>query len=398
MKTKKNLCSIVLASTFILLFLIRISPTASASIAETQITTHGTASHPDIDGNKIVWEDTRNGNSEIYALDLSTNKETQITDKSNQYDPAIYGNKVVWLDIRDKNIYSICMYDLSTHRETPIVSGDLREPTIYGNTIVYNSEPGIMMYDLSTKQTTQISRQNGYVANHPAIYGNNIVWEDSRNEDGNSEIYMYNLSASKETQITTSGKAHHPDIYGNKIVWEDNRNVNGDIYMYDLSTKKETQITTNSSNSENPVIYGNNVVWQDNRNGNWNIYAYDLITHQQIHTTDKSDQVAPAIYSNKIVWVDNRNGNPDIYTGIINYLPVAAFSASTVSGKAPLSVTFIDKSTDAYYWSWNFGDKITSTAQNPVHKYTKAGNYTASLTVKNTAGVDTKTVYIIPTI
>jgi len=48
------------------------------------------------------------------------------------------------------------------------------------------------------------------------------------------------------------------------------------------------------------------------------------------------------------VWVDNRAGNPDIYAGTISYLPVATFSASAVSGKAPLSVTFIEKSTDAY--------------------------------------------------
>ena len=77
--------------------------------------------------------------------------------------------------------------------------------------------------------------------------------------------------------------------------------------------------------------------------------------------------------------------------------PVAAFSASPVTGKPPLTVKFNDKSTGSpASWSWNFGDKSTSTAKNPVHKYSKAGKYTVSLAVKNAAGSNTakKTNYI----
>ncbi len=70
--------------------------------------------------------------------------------------------------------------------------------------------------------------------------------------------------------------------------------------------------------------------------------------------------------------------------------PVAAFSASSLSGKAPLTVTFTDKSTGSpTSWSWNFGDKSTSTVKNPVYKYNKAGKYTVILTVKNAAGSNT---------
>ena len=53
---------------------------------------------------------------------------------------------------------------------------------------------------------------------------------------------------------------------------------------------------------------------------------------------------------------------------------------------------FIDKSTNnPASWQWNFGDKSTSTTQNPTHKYTKAGKYTVSLIVKNAAGSNTTT-------
>ena len=78
--------------------------------------------------------------------------------------------------------------------------------------------------------------------------------------------------------------------------------------------------------------------------------------------------------------------------------PIAAFSASPTSGKATLKVKFTDKSTGGTpaSWTWNFGDGKSSSTKNPEHKYSKAGKYTVSLTVKNSAGTNTakKTNYI----
>ena len=101
MRHKEKLYSIAIASAAMVLFLILVSSTASASITEKWITNHGTASNPAIYGNTIVWQDSRNGNSDIYIYDLSTKKQIHTTNPSNQTDPAIYGNKVVWADDRN---------------------------------------------------------------------------------------------------------------------------------------------------------------------------------------------------------------------------------------------------------------------------------------------------------
>ncbi|WP_141241773.1 PKD domain-containing protein, partial [Methanosarcina spelaei] len=56
---------------------------------------------------------------------------------------------------------------------------------------------------------------------------------------------------------------------------------------------------------------------------------------------------------------------------------VANFTSSVTSGKLPLTVTFTDTSTGTpTKWKWSFGDGTTSTQQNPIHKYSKAGTYT----------------------
>ena len=66
---------------------------------------------------------------------------------------------------------------------------------------------------------------------------------------------------------------------------------------------------------------------------------------------------------------------------------VANFTANITTGQAPLAVAFTDTSTGGpVSWSWNFGDGSTSTAQNPVHTYTAAGNYTVTLNVTNAHG------------
>ncbi|MEK6871867.1 MAG: hypothetical protein AABX16_03100, partial [Nanoarchaeota archaeon] len=161
--------------------------------------------NPAIYGDKIVWQDGRNGNYDIYLYDLSTNTERQITsDPSYQFYPAIYEDKIVWEDDRNNKNEKDNIYDLD-----------------------------IYLYDLSTNTERRITT-NAYNQQNPAIYGDKIVWSDYRN--GNDDIYLYDLSTNTEKRITTNAyNQQNPDIYGDKIVWDDNRNIIEDIYLYDLS-------------------------------------------------------------------------------------------------------------------------------------------------------------------
>jgi PKD repeat protein len=72
--------------------------------------------------------------------------------------------------------------------------------------------------------------------------------------------------------------------------------------------------------------------------------------------------------------------------------PVAAFKSTDTYGDAPLTIQFIDSSTNSpTAWAWSFGDGGTSSSQNPSHTYTSAGTYTVTMTATNSGGSSTST-------
>jgi len=78
-------------------------------------------------------------------------------------------------------------------------------------------------------------------------------------------------------------------------------------------------------------------------------------------------------------------------------VPAVSFATNVTGGTAPLSILFIDTSTNSpTSWVWSFGDGSTATGASPVHTYTTDGVYTVTLTATNSAGSNTisKTAYI----
>ncbi|MFQ3647212.1 MAG: PKD domain-containing protein [Anaerolinea sp.] len=67
--------------------------------------------------------------------------------------------------------------------------------------------------------------------------------------------------------------------------------------------------------------------------------------------------------------------------------PIAAFVQDVTTGNAPVTVRFTNQSQGQITsFLWFFGDGSTSTQQNPVHTYTRAGIYTITLQVTGPGG------------
>ena len=425
MGNKRKLYSIALASIVSVCVLLTLISAIASAVEETRLSAEtGEVGGPAIYGDKVVWSYW----DKIHLYDLNARNDTIISMLGPYYAayPAIHGDKIVWFFYNmynPKDEYGLYVYDITTSEIliTKNVS-DWTYPDIYGNRFVWTENGNIFMYDISTNIQIQIPTNES--ASNPAIYDNKIVWvghrpndvaiDENNNSISRSDIYMYDLSTKKETRISTSGRALNPAIYGDRIVWPDSRNLDfltgpGDIYMYNLSTEEESRISYSERSSSPPAIYGDRIVWCDRHN---NIYMYDLSTQKETQITTSGSAMSPDIYGDIIVDVDFREGLPtgdgylcDIYMYNLtakSIKPQAVFTSNVTSGNAPLTVHFTDISNGEAptSWYWDFGDGIHSKhAMNATHTFTKPGNYTISLTVENVAGNSTATKpgYIVVT-
>ena len=67
-------------------------------------------------------------------------------------------------------------------------------------------------------------------------------------------------------------------------------------------------------------------------------------------------------------------------------LPTPNFAITGNGGTAPCVVSFVNTSTNATSYSWDFGDGGSSFSANPSHSYSKGGSFTVTLTATNSAG------------
>jgi len=145
----------------------------------------------------IVWlgQDDQ-GNDQIYAHNLATNKTEMITNRSSGKDvPSIYRTKIVWAD-KGEHDASDAYWD-------------------------------IYSYDLATKKETKLNKQSGQYA-YPSIHAQGVVWTEIRAYD---VMVYYDFATGQQFSL---GEGKYPILRNGQVIYKHARD--GGLSVLELRT------------------------------------------------------------------------------------------------------------------------------------------------------------------
>ena len=178
-----------------------------------------------------------------------------------------------------------------------------------------------------------------------------------------------------------------------------------DLFTYSISHPPTAAFTFTPSSGSSPVLVqftDHSLVYKGTM---WNWSVGDGVWYNTTVSSNPNVLYSIGTYSVSLT-VSNESGSntftnltpiivsPAVISGTA---PVAFFTATPLTGIAPVTVQFADTSTGLPTgWLWAFGDGNTSTSKNPSYTYSFAGTYTVNLTASNSGGsnITSKTGYI----
>ena len=194
---------------------------------------------PATDGTIVAWEDSRDGNMEIYAMDLGTNEERRITnDLAVDSKPAVSDGHIVWQRCAAGGTCDIYHYNWA---------------------------------DGTTQQITNTPLSN---ERNPDMNSQDIVYQGDW--DGNSDIAVYHLDTGTEGRLTLAGDQANPHVWGDNVAFDD---LSSGLYhekLWNIPSDAVFDITGGTSGQYLNSIWENRVVYTDDRNGDLEIYMTEF--------------------------------------------------------------------------------------------------------------------------
>ncbi len=323
-------------------------------------------------GRRVVWQDQRNGNWDIFAQDLGdeTAQAFAVTDNTlNQERPRTDGRYVVWEDRQEDGTWDIWAKDIDSADPifavtvTPEI--DERKPAVYWPWVVYQCKPvlnpgapwQLMSYNFITGATEFVD-QTTQDQLDPAVHGQRVVWQDFR-DVGYGEIYMKDLRTGEVHRITDdTGGQYYPVIFDHWIVWADNRNTQFDLYGYNLKRHVEIQLTNTLEDETRPYLNAEWVLYEEDSAGelNINLRLLHLASLASVQlTNEESQKEKPSMASGKLFWIDLRSGHRQVMAGPVPDLQPVFNNRNTVAVTEGMIANLEDAYTLLKLWNEQAG-------------------------------------------
>jgi len=177
-----------------------------------------TQRNTDVFWKKIVYEDNRAGNWDVYLYDFDSDTETSIIASSlQQTNPHIYGDFVAYEEENGarSNVY---LYDI-TNGNLLLVKASVNRSSMdfFGEYVVYNTGDKIEFYNVvdATRGTVYGSSAS---SNHTAVYGKDVLWIDM-----NGSAVVYDIGGNSSRII--AGDYSVGKMFGSRVALENSTSI-----------------------------------------------------------------------------------------------------------------------------------------------------------------------------
>lgn len=243
----------------------------------------------------VAYDDRREGNvlrSDIYLYDLETCREHQITRRDwTQVGPWIWERSVLFAHSSDDNspMTQIAQFSLDT-LEFQILSLPWpgSGPSSNGQQLVYyswenssNHGADLTLWDSETQQELRLA-EAFQGAEAVSISPTHAAWVAWGGPD--KDVYYVDLATQDVTHVESTWDPYtdHTAIWGDWLLWEDSRyEAKVNIMGLRLSTQEEVRLTDNGAYNGWPTLRRNLACWRTTYWGGtvgWDLVVYDLET------------------------------------------------------------------------------------------------------------------------
>ena len=267
------------------------------------------------EGSKLAFISDRDGNREIYIVDLiwmdgytqwEARNITNITSSpENDWTPN-------FSPINDKIVFTT-YFPENDNYDVFIMNSDGSNKTNLTNTTYYEKYPqfspdgSFIIYQAWQKGKMEIFFSNlldgnninltRNVSSHDIISHGNAISPDGQKivftseRDGNRNIYIMNSHGTDQKKLTNNPNQDYEPIFspdGLSIIFTSERDGNKEIYIMNEKGENLKNLSNNPGDDWNPRYYPDNkkIIFQSTRDGNWEIYMMKLDGSGQVNLTN----------------------------------------------------------------------------------------------------------------